>query len=102
MEIVFNYLLFKPIDKLVNLDRLKMTKVVKYFEANIWWFIEYTNNSYMLEYNWIVAHLAVGWVFPFCIPIPSLDLTVSPQATQASTVVGLGLLVCLLFKPSPA
>ena len=72
VEIVFNYLLFKPIDKLANLDRLKMTKVVNYFEANIWWFIEYTNDSYWFEYNWIalptytkiVAHLAVGHGFP--------------------------------------
>ena len=30
-----------PIDKLVNIDRLNLTKCARYFQAKIGWFIEY-------------------------------------------------------------
>ena len=48
-----------------------------------------TNDSDWLEHNWIVqpnntkvvAHLPVNRLPPFCTPIPSVDISVSPKAT---------------------
>ena len=88
----------QTIDKLVNLDRSKMKKCVRYFGYGTgrilggswstntpYWF--HIIGQYYLPIPRQLHILAVRWQIDFCTPIRYLDLTVSLQDTWASTSV---------------
>ena len=87
------------IDKLVNLDRSKMRKCVRYFLANIGWFMEYKRfllDSITYQYQGIVAHSGRQMAYWFLQPntiFRSYSFSPAYVGEYRCTVVGLGLLV---------
>ena len=98
-----SYSLVLTRDKLVNLERLKLKKCVRYFRAKIGWFMEYKRfllvgtclDSIYLPMPRQLHIWPLDGFPPFCRYYSSSSGQVGEYKC---TVVGLGLFVCLLPK----